>query len=367
MQNLSTGVMQIMARSETTGDADSRVRRKFSYVYGLFLLLIGIIFILVSLHWDVSSETSSTQHTLLTLLQTLGVTTFGVGILNIVIEMKDWRSYFEERVKNVIIEQSFLERLDSDTLHAIQTNVLKAFFKDKTIDREGSFLDYFHSNLHKFIAEPYREDVTSEIICESYHKDKNTWKIYECLTYICRKSAGSIQPEVRWGPDRYEKITVESVTITIRYPFNHEQMGEEKVLRSKERNDNLQNIVSESLVPYNIDGLIVIIEAEYLISKDRFQYWQMSHSTKNLEIVITCPKEYDIQFLPLVLHEELVLITQKSRYLRMKYDSWMLPQSGIAWRFVPMKSGCAPISSESENPPHEVANVTETTTHKPRI
>jgi hypothetical protein len=34
----------------------------------------------------------------MTLLQTLGVTTFGVRILNIVLETSDWRIYFEERV-----------------------------------------------------------------------------------------------------------------------------------------------------------------------------------------------------------------------------------------------------------------------------
>jgi len=76
----------------------------------------------------------------------------------------------------------------------------------------------------------------------------------------------------------------------------------------------------------------------------------MSHPTKNLEMIFKFPDEYDIQIKSLAINEELVLTTERCGYLKMKYNFWMLPDSGIAWRFIP-KPGHAPTSSESIEPP----------------
>jgi len=199
---------------------------RLSYIYGLFLLLVGIILILISINWDTPDKPSEIRHILFSLIQTLGVTTFGLGILNIVVETADWRRYFEQRIRAIVIDQSYLQRLDSDILQAMQTNILKALFRDANIDREGSFLNYFHENLHRYIAEPFREDVTNELICEAH--DPNSWKVFDRVTYVCRKSAGSIQSDVRWIPDRDEFLSVQSVSIEIQYPYNHRDKGLEK-------------------------------------------------------------------------------------------------------------------------------------------
>ena len=152
------------------------------------------------------------------LLETLGVAIFGIGILNIILETNGWRNYFEDRLKHIVIDHSYLTSLDDGTLRGIQTGVFKALFGDKSIDREGSFLEYFDSNLHKYIGAPYREDVTTEIFCKSH--DENRWKISQRVTYTCRRSAKGIQDDVRWGPGVNEKIDVKSVEIKIRYPYN---------------------------------------------------------------------------------------------------------------------------------------------------
>ena len=171
---------------------------KISYVWGIFLLLFGAICILGSLNWTVPKGTSSIQHIGMSLLETLGVAIFGIGILNIILETNGWRNYFEDRLKHIVIDHSYLTSLDDGTLRGIQTGVFKALFGDKSIDREGSFLEYFDSNLHKYIGAPYREDVTTEIFCKSH--DENRWKISQRVTYTCRRSAKGIQDDVRWGP-----------------------------------------------------------------------------------------------------------------------------------------------------------------------
>src|SRR2546427_7461000 len=44
------------------------------------------------------------------------------------------------------------------------TTLFRSQFRNQAIDKEGSFLKYFESNLHRFISEPFREDVSAEVL-----------------------------------------------------------------------------------------------------------------------------------------------------------------------------------------------------------
>ena len=79
------------------------------------------------------------------------------------LDLKSWREYFSERLKDVVIEQQYLSGLDNDTLNSLHVKLLKALYKDSSIDKEGGFLNYFQTNLIKYISEPYREAVKAEI------------------------------------------------------------------------------------------------------------------------------------------------------------------------------------------------------------
>src|SRR5262249_13526494 len=147
---------------------------------GVALLILGLLAIFASLYFEALHLDPShpiAEPTLIgtgiKLLDVAGIGLIATGILNILIETRDWRDYFSRLLREIVIEQSYLDTLDKDKLTALQTNVLKALFRDQLIDREGSFLNYFHSNLHKYIAEPYREDVSSEISITEH--DPATW------------------------------------------------------------------------------------------------------------------------------------------------------------------------------------------------
>jgi hypothetical protein len=127
------------------------------YRYGIVGLLIGLLLVFVSLYLDallaekqaadaLGTHAAGLAQILVKLLETLGVTIFGVGLLNIMLETKDWRYYFGRRMRELVVDQSYLKTLDKDVLSSLQANVLKALFKDQNIDREGSFLNYFHSS-----------------------------------------------------------------------------------------------------------------------------------------------------------------------------------------------------------------------------
>ncbi len=180
------------------------------------------------------------------------------------------------------------------------------------------------------MAEVELRDVTNDLIT-----------IYDRMLYTCRKAGGAIQKTVSWQPDPDEFEDVISLKISIKFPYNHSKKGEEICLcdcpDGTYEGKNLEEATTKvtcSLEEYKkIDQLIVIVESIYKIRSERFQYWQMAHPTRNFTFLITYPKEYTVQLKPLVLEPENVNMLIKEISATIKCDSWMLPLSGLAYRF----------------------------------
>lgn len=302
-------------------------------LWGLFWIIAGLAVTFLSLYLIEIQPTNATlmRISFHKLINLVGIALIGLGFFNIILQIKDWRDYFEERIKTVLFEQAYLKSLDKETLRSIQTNALKAYFKNPELDREGSFLRYFYDNLYKYISEPYREDVRAEVFLDS--EEDGMFRIFDKVTYACRKTSGSIQPEIRWTPDEGEFETIENVTISVQLPYNHEDAGKVVQLRTGSVDDP-NDTFTASLEKYkDVDGLIVIVESKYRIKSDRFQYWQMAHPTQNFSFTLHFPSEFTVQHKPLVINPIMCLTTSREGYLNIKYDSWMLPMSGLAWRF----------------------------------
>lgn len=268
-------------------------------------------------------------------LTTLSVALIGFGIFSFALDTKNWKDYFAERIKEVVIENDYLATLDSETLKELQTRLLKAQFNNSAIDKEGSFLNYFHHHLHRFISEPFREDVSTEVLMREHTSVAGLFQVTDKVRYVCRSSGGRIQENIGWKPDEGEFEEVLSLKITVQYPSSHKDAGKKEVIYPNE-NSNLKTDLEEgikiSLDKYqDIDSLIVTTESEYVVKLGKFQYWQMAHPTKNFEVTITYPCAYQIQFKTLVLEDVVSQITEHPGYLKFGYGSWALPQSGIAW------------------------------------
>ena len=91
-----------------------------------------------------------------------------------------------------------------------------------------------------------------------------------------------------------------------------------------------------------IDGLTVALVANYAVRRERFQYWTMAHPTKNFDITVNYPKECRLQLKSLVINEDHMVITTRPGYLRAKYESWVLPEAGIAFLILPPAEVQAP-------------------------
>ncbi len=153
------------------------MRNRIVQYYALVFILLGLIIVFASLFVEnetaklqskpVLGETINNQsklsstpireeynwcqspsyHTLLELSKSIGIAIICFGVFGILVDTKNWRDYFAERLKEIVIEQRYLDSMDLEALSDLQTKVMKAFFRDQSIDKEGSFLNYFKTNL----------------------------------------------------------------------------------------------------------------------------------------------------------------------------------------------------------------------------
>ena len=309
-------------------NSDSKVKIALTTIIALLTGLVGI-FGAAYLSESMKPASGSLLSAVSSGLTTLSVALMGLGIFGILLDSKNWREYFGERLKEIVIDNSYLKTLDSGTLKQLQTSVLKAQFNNHQIDKDGSFLEYFHLHLHKFISEPYREDVSTEVLMKKLDGGDD-FLVTDKVRYVCRASGGKIQDSIGWKPDPDEFKEVRSLKIRIQFPANHENAGATKEIAVDQT--KLKDGVKESLSEFEkVDGLVVITEAEYVVERGKFQYWQMAHPTKNFDVTITYPEELNIQFKTLVLEDVVSQITEHDGYLKFSYGTWALPQSGLAW------------------------------------
>ena len=302
---------------------------------GVTVILIGLVAIMSSLYDGAPNEPRLVR-TLLDLLETVGIFLIGYGLFEIMLGTNDWVAFFGHRIREVVIEQSYLGSLDRHTLDLLERRVLKALFPGASVNREGSFLNYYCTALQPYVGEPYREDVTLDMEMQEHLSDR--YKYLDRVTYLCRRGGTAIQPTISWHPDPGEIEQLDSLIIKVQYPAHHPNRGNVVVLFDSGVSGlpSLSMGVRESLSKYaDVDGLAVTVESRYWVRARQFQYWQMAHPTRNLQFVLSFPKGYAVQIKPLVLHQDLCQTFVQSTVARMKYDAWMLPQSGVAWLLTP--------------------------------
>lgn len=296
------------------------------------VIVLGALAVLSVAYYKVAMKPSSGDLSWL-FAESLGMIAIafvGFGFFGLMLDAKNWRDYFSERLKQVVIENDYLGSLDEETLKSLQIRVLKAQFKNPLIDKDGSFLNYFHTHLHKFISEPYREDVSVEMIITEV--DGN-FSVLDKVNFICRSSGGRIQSNVKWKPDEGEFIKVSSIVIRAK-ESNTEKLIDLCIKNSAgDLSEALENGLDVDLSSYKEkDGLRIFIESIYTIDKSKFQYWQMAHPTKSSDIIIKYPDNLKMQFKALFIDDVDMIVTDQPGYLKIKYNSWLLPQSGIAWK-----------------------------------
>ena len=98
----------------------SSVTRQFLHLQGYLLIVLGLLAVAVAIHADSQApDHIGVVHTLLLLLQTIGIATFGLGLFGIIVESKNWRDYFGTRLREIVVEQSICVAVGVTTMATV--------------------------------------------------------------------------------------------------------------------------------------------------------------------------------------------------------------------------------------------------------
>jgi hypothetical protein len=302
---------------------------------GVVLILLGVVAILAALL--VEARNPGTHGVLLSLLEKVGEALVIAGAIDIVIHLRDWSDYFMERLRDAIVQESYLKKLDPGALRHLIGRAFRAQLDNPSIsaDNKAGFLDYFFSDLQQFIGEPFRENVVAELTARK-HSD-GFLLIEDNLTYICRESKGNIQEKVRWSNEEGEHEKMDLLRICVKRSNSKEErvLYDSKIpsdLKKKPLSTPLR--VEEQIADEDrMDGLLVKVCAQYIIRADRFQYWNMSHLTRNLSLSLRFPEDYEVEVATFGMKEESLTKFEGIDHCTLRYTSWLLPDTGISWTF----------------------------------
>lgn len=357
----------MFSKSKTVFSSDpNRAHRRREWkalIWGAFSVLGGLIALLGSLYLD-ELHHPTTYRIFLELLSHVGIALLLLGIVGIVLEFKNWRVYFEERLANIIQKKEFLRTLEPDQLRILLKDVFRAIYKVDEFDR-NSFHDFLASKIQNYVGDPYRENTRSVMTVDPPDAD-GSFTVLEDLRYTCRKVSAEkpLQPEIQLKFDKTDLATrPEQYTITLCLPdkppkgfcipedfkpFWNEKKHEivfdsikedDKKEKLKEKllvSDDEQYGFTLSLEPFgSLEWLGVHQRVKYALKEERFLAWSSSYLSLGFEVIINYPaKVFTVQLEHFGMDEKNVTIVDHPGVYSLKYDSWLLPKSGVAYRCI---------------------------------
>lgn len=143
----------------------------------------------------------------------VGLAFFSIGVVSCLLEMRHWTEYFKQRLADVVVEHTYLEKLSDPQIQDLQLKTWKRLFKGPHIDREGSFLKHFENRIQDLIGSPYREGTIERMLIENCDDDDDidSFRYTTTVTYRCRQVQGKLQQKVSWIPERGEFIKVNEI------------------------------------------------------------------------------------------------------------------------------------------------------------
>jgi len=317
---------------------------------GATAILLGLVFIAVSLFLEEFLKPTTLRGLVgLNFLSHIGIALLVLGIIGVLIDLPDWQKYFQERIKETIIEKDFLNSLSQPELMSLTANSLKAYFKVEDLDEKESFLEYFQAKILGFIASPYRED-THGIMHLEYSTVEGLFVIHDHTSYKCRKVGRYIQQEVTWSVEPGEiEGELEDFEITLQLPENFFQSpdftvkypdisGDRIIIkkgdtRLEEFDKGIGQGYTFSLNDFReVDGLSVTINVKYLAKRDKFLNWFMVHPSKGLLFTLHYPRELKLWRLVFGLNRSTIQEDSLPGLYSLRSDSWLLPNDGVAYQ-----------------------------------
>jgi steroid 5-alpha reductase family enzyme len=301
------------------------------------IFMVSLLFLLLALFIDTKyvppGETPQYIRIIVEVLKTFGVAGLALVIFSYWLETGAWRDYFEDTLQRIVMDQSYLAKLDDSQLKNTLINLMKARFKGKIIDQKRSFFEHFENNVANYIGSPFRERINATIYYRDCVDETSKWMVNDNLEFVCRHIGESIQEKISWAADEAEQV--ESVRIDVCPQLENGLYGDKEVLLPLTTEPEGINKLSKgiSLANYaKCDRLKIFIEARYRQDKHRYSAWAMADPSLDIDVTIHFPEDFEIITDTFVTSEANASITSGPTYKRIVYDGWVLPEHGIVWQ-----------------------------------
>ena len=345
--------------------------------WGVVSVLIGLLLIFKATNMEQGHrEPANAPDIWAQFIGHLGIAFLLLGVVTIILEFRNWRAYFEDRLQNIILKKDFLRGLGTDQQKVLLKEVLLAIYKVDNLDRE-SFLDFFTKKIQDFIGAPFRENTTMIITLD--RRDTDGALIAEVdQTYTCKKipaEGAVLQKNIKYFVDRTDlSEDIQQYKIILRLPeetpktFSVPDIFEpfrkdanrivldSAILRATESDstkaaklvkvqETFKKLVTTnpdgygfklSLQPFQtLECLDVQVSVTLCLKPERFLGWEMTHLSQGLRTIIHYPKDkFEILLEDFGMDEKrLAIIDDPGRY-SLNYDSWLLPTTGFAFRLM---------------------------------
>jgi hypothetical protein len=264
--------------------------------------------------------------------------------LSIMLESNHWTEYFKERLVDIVMEKSYMDRLTEPALLELQTEVLKSYFKNDNIGGEEGFLKYYQKNIQSIIGSPYRTNLDAVLNIDYVStKNKKSIKVHKEMSWVCKSNGGAIQDKITWQPEKGEIdkgevdfVKLEHPTFDLKdghrveiYEYNSPKFKEEW------KNPDGQGFEMPLKDYIHCDGLKVTISITFFIPVHRFYAWRMAHPSKGCSLTITYPTDLELKIELYGMNDEKKDIKEEAGFYKLSSEKWVLPDEGLVFQLVP--------------------------------
>ena len=320
-------------------------------VYAAIAILSGVLLVTGSRLLPIVGSFSG-RTTVMDVLKDLGIAAFIFGLFNILIDLPGWKQYFEERIKEIIIQQEYLDGLDKDVLKLLETNVLKARLDSSSLDERGSLHNFVRDHVQRFLPLPFFEDAHAEVIYEPV--SQGALLVTDKVSYTCRAMDGKIERQMKWKAVETAFREVRGIRFHGTYPAGHPREGETVELAKAAAGE--RELVHRLEDMNAIDGMRIGLVASYVIDEHKMQVWELERPVNGVEVTLKFPEEYTPSFAGF-LPVQSAPPTVGPGYFHFRYVDWTLKDCGFAWQLhrLPAKAKAdrKPPPAAAAEPPKE--------------
>lgn len=357
-------------------NSDNTQKSLLWFILGFCLLL------LFSYH-----ENENINKNLETTMITIAGSLLSLGLIGVILQLKDTKDYFAEALSALVIEESYIKKLNHEQLKKLQKKILERIFENNgELDRENSFYKFYNRKIESFIGQPYRENFHNTVaISETkrtpesiggYRSNEKKYLIDDTVSYQCRTMGSRLNTNVKWvaSKDEIDELIEFSVYINQNklfdislLPKNQEEIDEfslengvvitkfHGVNKSKGGIDFHLDFSNYKKGKSDIvkDGCIIKVHAVYIATNFKTIAAKLLEPTKDYTLTVTHPNNLKNKV-------EVYGYETNSKYYEhrdytggfsLSFRSWLLPESGVYIAFEEQE-----LISSSENIKNEVSH-----------